>query len=190
MEQVLAAICNLPSNGQTVTASLREIVKCTGLSRGSVARTLTFCVEEGWLEPTNNARHGSWYRAANSYRIRRTTENKPSYLWSGHGLGPTAGLIYHAMPIGQWISTIHTSQLSEVTAKTVRKYLQHLMSACLIELDENGQWCRIDDDDYFKRTEERLTGENRKALNRKVREEQIEWKAMDDFNSRPRRQSH
>ncbi len=62
------------------------------------------------------------------------------------------------------------------------------MSTGLIDCDENGQWRRFDDDDYFKRYEKRLTGEARKTRNRKVREEQIEWKAIDDIFSQARRQ--
>jgi len=188
VEQVHAAICDLPSNGKTVTASIREIMKLTGGSRGSVERSRKLCVMDGRIEPTNNARTGIWLRAANSFKILRTTSIKPSYLWSGHGLGPTIGLIYNSMPKEQWLSTIQIADVAEVSTRTSRDSLRKLMSTGLIDCRENGQWRRFDDDDYFKRTEERLTGRSRKTLKRKVLEEQIEWKAIDDIFSQGRRQ--
>ena len=187
MQQVHAAICDLPSNGKTVTASVREIMKRTGQTRGCVARTIKLCAEAQWIEPTHNARNGAWWRAANSYRILTETSTKPSFLWSGQGIGPTAGLIYNAMPVGQWHSTIQIAQLAGVSSSTARKHLPHLMSASLLDHDEQGKYCRIDDDEYFTRTEERLTGQTRKAINRKVREEQIKWQETDNLINEAKR---
>ena len=61
------------------------------------------------------------------------------------------------------------------------------MSASLLDHDEQGQYCRIDDDEYFTRTEERLTGKTRKAINRKVREEQIKWQETDNLINEAKR---
>ena len=187
MQQVHAAICDLPSNGKTVTASIREIMKLTGQSRGSVARTIKLCVEARWIEPTNNARNGAWWRAANSYRILTQTLIKPSFLWSGYGIGPTSGLIYNAMPIGQWHSATQVAQLAGVSSSTARKHLPHLMSAGLLDSDEQEQYCRIDDDAFFQRAEERLTGKPGRAFKRKVRGEQIEWQAVDNLINEAKR---
>jgi len=85
------------------------------------------------------------------------------------------------MPIGQWHSTIQIAELAGVSLSTARKYLPHLMSATLLDQDEQGQYCRRDDHDDFTRTEERLTGQIRKVINRKVREEQIKWQETDNL---------
>ena len=183
MENVFAALCTLPSNGRTVTASLREIQKLTGQGRGTVAKALQRLCEERRIEATGNARTANWGRAAHSYRILRPHASDPSFLWTKFGLGVTARLIYEAMPKSTWIPVREVSQAAEVSARTAQKYLIRLLSAGLVDCGAGGTWFKFDDDEYLAWYENWLVGSVKKSAQRQLTQQQCEWKAITDSAS-------
>lgn len=178
---VLAAMHVLPSNGRTVTASLRELQKKTGFSRGAVSRAIQRCAEAGWIEPTHNRRPTLWSRAADSYQLLTPAPTLPSWLWSAHGLGATAFLLFDATPIHQATSTKEIAATAEVSMSTAQRYLKRLLSLGLVDKPKQGWWIRLDDSDYFTEAERFLTHQPMIKRIRLIREEQAEFKSFDDW---------
>lgn len=178
---VLAAMHALPSNGRTVTASVRELQKKTGFSRGAAARAIHRCVEVGWIQPTGNRRKSAWWRAADSYRLLTPAPTLPSWLWSAHGLGATAFLLFDATPTHEATSTKEIAATADVSMSTAQRYLKRLLSLGLVDKPTRGCWIRLDDPDYFTEAERFLTHEPMIKRIRWIREEQAEFKAFDDW---------
>ena len=175
MEIVLSAMWVLPSNGQTVTSSLRDIQKLTGLGRGTVAAALKRCVEAGWISAVGNSQRSKWWRAADSYRLLKPPIAKPSFLWSQAGLGVTSLLILMSMSPNDWMTTADIASAANAAPRTARKYLRHLHSAGLVDKRGRGLWLRLDDQEYFHYYEELLVGQVKRNLRLLVLEQQAEW---------------
>lgn len=178
---VLAAMHALPSNGRTVTASVRELQKKTGFSRGAVARTIRRCIEAGWIQPTGNRRKSAWWRAADSYRLLTPAPTLPSWLWSDDGLGATAFLLFDATPTHEATSTKEIAATAGVSMSTAQRYLKRLLSLGLVDKPTRGWWIRLNDPGYFTEAERFLTHEAMIKRTRWIREEQAEFKAFDDW---------
>jgi predicted transcriptional regulator len=178
---VLAAMHALPSNGRTVTASLRELQKQTGFSRGAAARAIHRCVEAGWIEPTGNRRPTLWSRAADSYRLLAPAPALPSWLWSTHGLGATTFLIFDATPTSQAAKTKEIAATAGVSVSTAQRGLRKLLSVGVVDNPKRGWWIRYADSDYLHQVAEFLTHEAKTKRIRLIREEQAEFKAFDDW---------
>jgi len=177
MESVYAAMRRLPSNGSTVTASIRDLVSLTGYGRGSVERARNKLVEAGWIEKVRNpATHPG---NADSYRLIRIDEPEVSALWSRHGIGPTAALVYDAMPTDVWLRTGEIADKADIHKRTVRKHLRILLSAGLVDewkKPGSGWWMRFDDDQYREGLTAAMTNESMRRLRSRVRTEQAEWR--------------
>ena len=178
---VLAAMHALPSNGRTVTASLRELQKQTGFSRGAVARAIRRCVEAGWIEPTGNRRPTLWSRAADSYRLLAPAPALPSWLWSTHGLGATTFLMFDATPTSQAAKTKEIAATAGVSVSTAQRSLRKLLSVGVVDNPKRGWWVRCADPDYLQQVAEFLTHEAKTKRIRWIRQEQADFKAFDDW---------
>ena len=179
MELVLAALWKLPSNGKTVTGSLREIQKLTGLGRGTVAAALRRMAEDGWIDPTGNAKRSKDWRAANSFRLQRQSIAPPCFLLSRFGLGVTAFIIWVATDDEQWLSTNELAARANTSPRTARKYLVRLYAAGLVDR-HSGSWIRIGTEDDIDAAEKILVGRNKKIFVRHILNQQVDWKLTTD----------
>ena len=178
---VLAAMHALPSNGRTVTASVRELQKKTGFSRGAVSRAIQRCVEAGWIQRTGNRRKSPRLRAADSYRLLAPAPTLPSWLWSTHGLGATAFLLFDATPTHQAAKTQEIAASAGVSVSTAQRRLRELLSVGIVDNPKRGWWIRYADSDYLHQVAEFLTHEAKTKRIRLIRQEQAEYKAFDDW---------
>ena len=175
MELVLAAMWELPSNGKTVTASVREIQKLTGLGRGTVSKALQRCAEDGWIIPTGNAKRSPNWRTANSFRLIRESTAPPSFLLSRNGLGVTSFLIWLHVNEDEWSTTDALAVATQMSTKTAKQYLLRLHSVGLVDRHRD-QWIRIASSDELNSLEDRYMGDHKRIFVRHVTEEQVVWK--------------
>ncbi len=179
MELVLAALWKLPSNGRTVTGSLRDIQKLTGLGRGTVDAALRRMAEDGWINPTGNAKRSGDWGAANSFRLQRQSIAPPSFLLSRFGLGVTAFILWAATDDKQWLSTNELAARTNTSPRTARKYLARLHSAGLVDR-KNATWIRIGTECDIDAAERILVGRKKKIFVRHILDQQIDWKLTAD----------
>ena len=179
MELVLAALWVLASNGKTVTGSLRDIQKLTGLGRGTVAAALRRMTEDGWITPTGNAKRSKDWGAANSFRLHRRPIAQPRYLLSRMGLGVTAFIFWAVTDDDEWLSTTELAARANASARTARKYLVRLYAVGLVDR-QGGTWIRIGTEDDIDAAETILLGRDKKIFVRHILAEQVDWKITTD----------
>ncbi|MDC3376849.1 hypothetical protein OAV85_02460 [Candidatus Nanopelagicales bacterium] len=179
MELVLAALWVLNSNGETVTGSLRDIQKLTGLGRGTVAAALRRMSEDQWITPTGNAKRSRDWGAANSFRLHRNPIAPPRYLLSRMGLGVTAFIFWAVTDDDEWLSTTDLAARANASARTARKYLVRLYAVGLVDR-QGGKWIRIGTEDDIDAAETILLGRDKKIFVRHILAEQVDWKITTD----------
>lgn len=180
MEIVLSALWALPSNGKTVTASLREIQKLTGLARGTVAAALRRCVDFGKIGKVGNSRRTDWWGAADSFRLLEPPIAQPSWLWCRAGFGVTGVLILMSMSPSESMTTAEIAEAASVAPRTVRKYMAKFHSAAFVVSEDRGRWRRLDDPEYFALYEEFLVGRVKRLGCRQLTEQQVTFKKVID----------
>ena len=179
MELVLASLWELPSNGRTVTGSLRDIQKLTGLGRGTVAAALRRMAEDGWINPTGNAKKSKDWGAANSFQLQRQPIAPPCFLLSRFGLGVTAFILWAATNDEQWLSTKDLAARANTSPRTAREYLVRLYAAGLVDR-KNGTWIRIGTEYDIDAAERILVGRKKRIFVRHVLDQQVDWKLTTD----------
>ena len=179
MELVLAALWVLASNGKTVTGSLRDIQKLTGLGRGTVAAALRRMSEDQWITPTDNAKRSKDWGAANSFRLHRHPIALPRYLMSRMGLGVTAFILWAVTDDKEWLSTTELAERVNASPRTARKYLVRLYATGLVDR-QGGSWIRIGTEDDIDAAETVLVGCNKKIFVRYILDQQVDWKLTTD----------
>ena len=179
MELVLASLWELPSNGRTVTGSLRDIQKLTGLGRGTVAAALKRMAEDGWINPTGNAKKSKDWGAANSFQLQRRPIAPPCFLLSRFGLGVTAFILWAATNDEQWLSTKDLAARANTSPRTARTYLVRLYAAGLVDR-KSGTWIRIGTEYDIDAAERILVGRKKKIFVRHVLHQQVDWKLTTD----------
>ena len=179
MELVLAALWVLNSNGETVTGSLRDIQKLTGLGRGTVAAALRRMSGDGWITPTGNAKRSRDWAVANSFRLHRRPIAQPRYLLSRMGLGVTAFIFWAVTADDEWLSTTELAARVNASARTARKYLVRLYAVGLVDR-QAGTWIRIGTEDDIDAAEKILLDRNKKIFVRYILDQQVDWKLTTD----------
>jgi predicted transcriptional regulator len=179
----LGYLQDLAPHGTAITVSVRQIVAATGISRGTVARSLKRLSASGAIR---RLRHSGHTQHANRYVVCLpiTEENSDPFLWSTHGLGPTACKVFSAMPTAADVTVQELSEVTGASPSTVRTALIRLHSAGLIDgTDLKGnksprkrRWRRFMDDEYLKWYEDWLVGEAKEAVHTKVEREQNQWR--------------
>ena len=180
---VLRYLQDLAPHGTAITVSVRQIVAATGISRGTVARSLKRLSGSGSIR---RLRHSGHTQHADRYVVCSpiTAENSGPFLWSTYGLGPTACKVLSAMPTAGDVTVQELSEVTGASASTVRTALIRLHSAGLIDgTDLKGnksprkrRWRRFMDDEYLKWYEDWLVGEAKEDVHTKVEREQNQWR--------------
>lgn len=170
------------SVGSPITISVREIVAQTGIPRGTVARSIERLVVDGWIERLKSSSHT---QHAHRYQVLKEPAwwLAPSFLWSKHGLGATAGTIYQCLSADGWSTVKQLVEAAGCSPSAVRTALLALHSAGLIDgrnpKDDSRpvkrEWRRLDDADYFHWYEAWLTGTAQADTVAVVKKEQAQW---------------
>lgn len=173
-------------HGTAITVSVRQIVTATGISRGTVVRSLK---RLSGSDAIRRLPHSGHTQHADRYVVCSSVlaENTSPFLWSAHGLGPTAWKVLSAMPTDTDVTVQELSDATGASPSTVRTALIRLHSAGLIDgTDLKGnqsprkrQWRLINDDEYLKWYEEWLVGVAREDVCSKVSREQIQWRVRE-----------
>lgn len=185
---VLNALKARGKAGVALTVSVRDIIKDTGTPRGTVARSLKRLIDAGSIQRL--PRSGHTQHADRYLLIASQGEAVPiTFLWSKYGLGPTASLIYDAMPEGFWLTVPEIRDKVGASSGTIRENLLRLHSAGLIDgrnpfNDQRStklQWCRLLDDRYGEWYTEWLTEAAREYTCERVTKEQVNWRSRESL---------
>jgi DNA-binding MarR family transcriptional regulator len=161
--------------GSVATASVREITRRTLLPRGSVCRALGRLIEDGRIIKLLGPKRS--LNAANRYRLLDPAVGS-SPLWSNSGLGVTSGPIYEALSPDYGMTVTEVASQVGCSQRTVRNQLFKLLSAGLIDRNEQRKCIKFDDSYYLIWYTEWLCGDALKAMSRKIDQEQFAWNAL------------
>ena len=185
---VLATLQARSKAGIALTISVRDITKVTGIPRGTVARSLKRLIDEGLIQRLPRSGHT---QHADRYLLLTTQgEGVPTtFLWSKHGIGPTASLVYEAMPVGHWMTVKEICDRVDAGATTVRVNLKRLQTIGLIDgrnphNDERLtklQWCRLLDNGHIDGSTDWLTQAAREDVCEKITKEQNLWRIRESL---------
>lgn len=179
---VLAALSTRESSAGIVTMSVRDIAIKTGISRGSVSRALTRLITEGSIQRIKCSSHTAH---ASRYRILNQNESTiaPSFLWSHHGFGSTAALVFMVLNCGALMSVKEIAEQIGCSTTTARNALHRLHSAGLVDGinlkdDRNPRkthWRSNHDSKDLARCEELLTDSIADSVRNRLVREQRSW---------------
>ncbi len=172
---VLACLWSMLPRGFIVTASVRDVERRTLIPRGSVGRSLKRLASDGRIEQLPGAQVSR--NAANRYRLF-TGGGDASPLWSRQGLGATAGRVYALLSTTSGLKVAEVAALVGCTPRTARQSLQRLLSAGLVDHDEQKRFTRFEDAEYFAWYEQWLCREALESTARRVAREQFQWNRL------------
>lgn len=177
---VLAAVRQLAGNGSVATASVRDVQRLTGLSRGAVSRALGRLRESGVLVLQRRAKHP---HAADRYRIVQEPARQTDPLWSSMGLGEVAGMVFHGLGNGELWTVRQLADALDISASTIRGALLRLHSAGLVNGTRPGNdrnprkthWQLLDDAEHLRWVSNWLTADRQALRQRRIQQERFEY---------------